>query len=54
MNRTVESNGIYSMTDLEKSATGKLPKVVGDYFNEGAMDLITYVLAGCSLCPRHM
>lgn len=31
------------MTDLERSATGKLPKMIGDYYNEGAMDLITYV-----------
>ena len=31
------------MDDLEASAKRKLPKGVADYYNEGAMDLITYV-----------
>lgn len=43
MNRTVENSGIYSITDLEEAATAKLPKSVAEYYNGGAMDLITYV-----------
>lgn len=41
MNRTVEASGIYSIDDLKESASKKLPKFIGDYYNEGAMDLIT-------------
>lgn len=44
MNRTVENNGIYSIDDLEASASKKLPVTMREYFNEGAMDLITWVV----------
>lgn len=47
MNRTVENNGIYSIDDLQISANKKLPVVLREYFNEGAMDLITYVPYPC-------
>jgi len=43
MNRNVENNGIYSITDLEEAATAKLSKTVADYYNGGAMDMITLV-----------
>lgn len=34
---------VHSIADLREYGSEKLPKMYRDYYNEGAMDLITYV-----------
>jgi len=35
---------VHSIADLREYGSQKLPKMYRDYYNEGAMDLVTYVL----------
>lgn len=35
---------VHSIADLREHGSKKLPKMYRDYYNEGAMDLVTYVL----------
>lgn len=34
---------VHSIADLREHGSKKLPKMYRDYYNEGAMDLVTYV-----------
>jgi len=44
MNRGAKLDPIVTcISDLEREGSKKLSKTVRDYYNEGAMDLITYV-----------
>ena len=35
---------VHSIADLREYGSKKLPKMYRDYYNEGAMDLVTYVV----------
>jgi (S)-2-hydroxy-acid oxidase len=35
---------VHSIADLREYGSQKLPKMYRDYYNEGAMDLVTYVV----------
>ena len=43
MNRSVVSNGVYTLSDLEANSFKTLPKAYAEFYNGGAMDLITWV-----------
>lgn len=34
---------VFSIADLQREGTKKLSKMIGEYYNEGAMDLLRYV-----------
>lgn len=36
---------VHCIADLRVQGSAKLPKMYGDFFNEGAMDMVTYVQA---------
>ena len=44
MNRAASHDDkVYSIADLQHEGTKRLPSNIGEYYNEGAMDLITSV-----------
>lgn len=44
MNRLAKyDQNVFSIADLQREGTKKLSKMVGEYYNEGAMDLLSYV-----------
>lgn len=41
MNRQVLNNGVYTLSDLEEESKKTLPQMVHEFYNGGAMDMIT-------------
>lgn len=41
MNRHVLNNGVYTLSDLEEESKKTLPQMVHEFYNGGAMDMIT-------------